>query len=415
MSQTVLSPAARRSGLTGWLLERLLARITAGRITVQLPDGTTRAAAGAAPGPQAELALHRWRAVRRLLLEGDTGFAEAYMDGDWTTPDLAGLLSFGAVNMGAIGVDGSLAVRLLRRLDHLRRANTRPGSRRNIRAHYDIGNDFYAAWLDAGMTYSAAYYEHDRQSLEAAQSAKLDRVADALALAGGEHVLEIGCGWGSLAERLIGRGCRVTGLTLSPAQLAYATARLSRAGLLGRAALRLQDYRDVTETFDRVVSVEMLEAVGEAYWPVYFARIASALAPGGIAVLQFISIAEPRFAAYRSGVDFIQKHVFPGGLLPSVAAVRTEAGRAGLAMETVTQFAAGYATTLAEWRRRFHAAWPGLRTQGFDERFRRKWEYYLAYCEAGFRTGLLDVGIYRLRHEAAAGDWPGGASPVAHR
>ncbi len=388
----------RRTGLAGWLVARKLAGVIAGRIVVQLPSGARHAAGGSAPGPEAALVVHRWRALRRLLIEGDLGFAEAYMDADWSTPDLPALLHFGALNQDAIGVEAGWPLRLLRRVWHACRANTRTGSRRNIRAHYDIGNDFYAAWLDAGMTYSAAPFEDAAMSLEAAQAAKLDRIVTALRIDGSEHVLEIGCGWGSLAAALAARGCRVTGLTLSPAQRSYASARLADAGLAAQADLRLQDYRDVTGQFDRVVSVEMLEAVGEEFWPAYFRTLARCLAPHGVAVLQFISIAEHRFAAYRAGVDFIQRHIFPGGLLPTVGAVRAEAARAGLAMETVAQFAAGYAATLAEWRRRFLAAWPTLRAQGFDDRFARKWEYYLAYCEAGFRSGLLDVGLYRLRH-----------------
>jgi cyclopropane-fatty-acyl-phospholipid synthase len=388
----------RGPGPFGWLVARKLAGIVAGRIVVQMPNGARHVARGAAPGPEAVLVLHRWRALWRLLIEGDLGFAEAYMDADWSTPDLPALLAFGAVNQDAIGVEAGRPLRLLRRVRHRCRANTRAGSRRNIEAHYDIGNEFYAAWLDAGMNYSAALFEHGETTLEAAQAAKLDRVVAALEIAGTEHVLEIGCGWGALAQALAARGCRVTGLTLSPAQRNYAGARLADAGLAPRAELRLQDYRDVSGRFDRIVSVEMLEAVGEEFWPDYFRTLARCLAPHGTAVLQFISIAEQRFAAYRAGVDFIQRHIFPGGLLPTIGAVRAEAARAGLAVETVAQFAAGYAATLAEWRRRFQAAWPALRTQGFDERFGRKWDYYLAYCEAGFRSGALDVGIYRLRH-----------------
>ncbi len=410
MSQTMTSPAlparrARRLSFA-WLAERLLARMVAGRLSVRLPDGRTLTAAGAAPGPEATVILQRWRPLRRLLIEGDIGFAEAYVDGDWTTPDLAALLEVGARNQNAIGFDAGFAVRLLRRLAHRRRDNTRSGSRRNVRAHYDIGNEFYREWLDSGMTYSSALYTRNDESLEDAQVAKLDAMIAALSLAGGEQVLEIGCGWGSLAERLAARGASVTGLTLSPAQRAYATARMAASGFAAGVELRLQDYRDVTGRFDRIVSVEMLEAVGEAYWPTFFRRLAMCLVPDGIGVLQFISIAEDRFDAYRAGVDFIQAHIFPGGLLPTVTAMQREAERAGLVLETVTQFAASYAATLAEWRRRFHAAWPRIAARGFDERFRRKWEYYLAYCEAGFRSGLLNVGIYRLHPLHAGPDAP---------
>jgi cyclopropane-fatty-acyl-phospholipid synthase len=227
-------------------------------------------------------------------------------------------------------------------------------------------------------------------------------VLELLRLRGGERVLEIGCGWGALAERLAREaGCEVVGVTLSPSQLAYARARLDAAGLAARADLRLQDYRDVRGRFDRVVSIEMLEAVGEAYWPVYFARLRDALAPDGIAVLQVISIEERRFDSYRHTPDFIQRHVFPGGMLPSVPALRDCIARAGLALESAEHFALSYAATLAEWRRRFHRAWPDLRSGSFDEAFGRKWDYYLAYCEAGFRAGAIDVGLYTLRHARA--------------
>lgn len=401
MSHSVLSSVASTSrrgrGPLDWIIAKMMARVVAGTLVVRTPRGVTRSAVGKLPGPAVSIDLHRGRAVWRLLLAGDIGFAEAYMDGDWSTPDLPALLEFGALNQDAIGVDGSRAARVLQRLWHRASANTRAGSRRNIRAHYDIGNQFYTTWLDRGMTYSAAIYADPAQSLEQAQDEKLARIIDLLALRGSERVLEIGCGWGSLAERITARGCHLTGLTLSREQHDYALARLTSAGMADRADMRLQDYRDTEGRFDRIVSIEMLEAVGAEYWPAYFACIRDRLAAGGHAVLQFISIAEDRFAAYRDGADFIQRHIFPGGMLPSVPAMQVEATRAGLVMETAVTFAPGYAATLAAWRRRFLGAWPTLCEQGFDERFRRKWEYYLAYCEAGFRTGILDVGLYVVR------------------
>jgi cyclopropane-fatty-acyl-phospholipid synthase len=402
-SSTHLPALARDASTSARFLALLLHRIAAGRIEVHTPNGERIAHSAVAPGPSAALLLHRRRGLRRLLLGGDLGFAEAYMDGDWSSPDLPTLIEFAARNQAELGdrIAGVGALRWLNRLLHRRRANTRGGSRRNIEAHYDLGNDFYAAWLDAGMTYSSALFSAAGQSLESAQAAKLERITDLLELRGGERVLEIGCGWGGLAEHLIGAaGCHVTGITLSPAQLGFSRARLERAGLLARADLRLQDYRDGVGKFDRVVSVEMFEAVGMDFWGTYFARLRERLAAGGLAVLQVISIAEEKFESYRASPDFIQRHIFPGGMLPTRTALRRCFAAAGLALTHEETFGASYAATLAEWRRRFHRAWPDLEKLGFDHRFRRKWDYYLAYCEGGFRAGAIDVGLYRLAHAA---------------
>ena len=386
-----------------FVLAKMLKRIAAGRLVVRLPTGEEIEGRGQGPGPEAVLILHDWAVLRQLVLGGDIGFAESYMDGHWTSPDPPALIELAAVNQEALGdaVTGSLALRLLHRLRHGRHANTRRGSRRNIVSHYDLGNDFYGAWLDEGMSYSSALYRAERQSLEAAQAEKQNRVMQLLALRGGERVLEIGCGWGGLAERLIAEaGCTVTGLTLSPAQLAYAQERLAAPIAAGRADLRLQDYRDVDGRYDRVVSIEMLEAVGQAYWPVYFRCLRECLLPGGAAVLQVISIAERKFEAYCRSPDFIQLYVFPGGMLPTVTIMREQIAAAGLALESFEAFGLSYARTLAEWRRRFLAAWPRLRQGGLDEVFGRKWDYYLAYCEAGFRAGAIDVGLYRITRPA---------------
>jgi len=282
------------------------------------------------------------------------------------------------------------------RISHALRTNTRRGSRRNIAAHYDLGNEFFAPWLDAGMNYSSALYT-GAETLERAQLQKLDRIGDLLALAGGERVLEIGCGWGALAERLICRyGATVCGITLSTEQLAYAKARLAGDAANGRADLRLLDYRDVDGRFDRIVSIEMIEAVGEHYWPAYFTKLRACLATGGIAVLQAITIDENRFADYRQSPDFIQRHIFPGGMLPTRAIIEREAMRAGLRLVFQHSFGDSYARTLSEWRARFLRAWPRLETLGFSQSFRRMWEYYLVYCEIGFRCGAIDVGFYKL-------------------
>jgi cyclopropane-fatty-acyl-phospholipid synthase len=394
---------ARHASLSGRLLLMLLRRIVVGRLEFQTPAGEIVAHQAAVPGPDARLVLHNWRMPRRLLFGGDVGFAESFMDGDWSSPDLPAVIEFAALNQPAFGraIEASLPARWLNRLLHLRRANTRSGSRRNIEAHYDLGNDFYAAWLDGGMSYSSALYTTPGQSLEDAQAAKLARVTDLLDLSGGERVLEIGCGWGGLAEHLIrAAGCRVSGITLSPAQRAFTQARLESAGLTMYADIRLEDYRDGVETFDRIVSIEMFEAVGMDYWHTYFTRLRERLAAGGAAVLQVISIADAKFESYRASPDFIQRHIFPGGMLPSPSALRRCIAAAGLALTHEETFGLSYAATLAEWRRRFHRAWPDLTRLGFDERFRRKWDYYLAYCEGGFRAGAIDVGLYKLVPQA---------------
>ncbi|CBS90795.1 SAM-dependent methyltransferase [Azospirillum lipoferum] len=389
---------------TGALL-RLAARIRVGELTLRLPDGRTLRFGDGATGPRADLALLDGSAARRLLLGGGIGMAEAYGDGLWTSGDLPALIELAIRNEAALkGVlKGTLAASAINRLFHRSRANSRRGSRRNIAFHYDLGNDFYRLWLDPGMTYSSALYEDDGQSLEDAQDAKIGRVAELLQLRPGDRVLEIGCGWGGMAEHLAGRcGASVVGLTLSAEQLSFARRRMEEAGLAGKVDLRLMDYRDAGGSFDRIVSIEMIEAVGEEHWPRYFASLRDRLVPGGAAVVQAITIDDARFPHYRRKCDFIQRHIFPGGLLPCPSALRAEAERAGLAVEHVETFGASYARTCAEWRRRFHEAAPRVAAMGFDPRFRRLWDYYLAYCEAGFRAGTIDVGLWRFRRPGSA-------------
>jgi len=394
----------RPSRLARWtpgqlVLRSLLRHFARGRLSITLPSGERMIHQGAQPGTEAAIVLHRWRPLLRLLTAGDIGLAESYVDGDWSSPDLTSLLMVAGENIAALEpvIAGKLPVRLLQRLRHLRNRNTRTGSRRNIASHYDLGNAFYAHWLDRGMMYSAAIYPDEHASLEEAQQHRLDHIAGLLALGGGEQVLEIGCGWGSLAAKLAGQGASVTALTLSREQQRHAEALVQRNNLGAAVEVRLEDYRDVQGTFDRIVSIEMLEAVGEAYWPSYFAKLRSALKRGGAAVLQVITIDEARFEGYRRSPDFIQRHIFPGGMLPTRTILLDQARRHGFSISSVEMFGRGYALTLAEWRRRFTAAWPSIEQQGFDRRFRRLWEYYLCYCEAGFRAGLIDVGLYRLQ------------------
>lgn len=381
------------------LLQRLTQGCQAGRVTVRFADGRVVRCGGDGAGPQAIIEIHRLRALRRLLAGGFLGLAEGYMAGDWSTPSLGDVLDFGAANAAALNrtLTGGRWHRATHALMHFARRNSRTGSRRNIARHYDLGNDFYAAWLDPGMTYSAALFEAPGQTLDQAQAAKNRRILDVLALGPGDHILEIGCGWGGFAEFAAREaGAKVTAITISKAQHDYARARIGAAGLGEHVDVRLADYRDVTGRFDRVVSIEMLEAVGEAYWPRFFATVSARLRPGGSALLQAITVPDQRFSGYRKTVDFIQKYIFPGGMLPCPGIIRAEAARAGLAHAGDFCFGASYARTLDHWRTGFHGRWPAIAVQGFDRRFKRMWDYYLASTAAGFRAGIIDVGQYHL-------------------
>jgi len=389
------APAQPFAGLCRFVLARILQGASHGTLLIVEPSGRRAVYRGSEPGADAQITFKRWRTLRRFLTAGHLGFGEAYVAGDFETPDVCALLTWALQNEQSLSRvwQGSLASRLASILMHLANRNTIAGSRRNIAAHYDLGNDFYTAWLDKGMQYSSAIYSAPDQSLEAAQEAKLDRIVELLAPEKADRVLEIGCGWGALAERLaVACGCHVTGLTLSTEQLGYAHERLARVTLAPE--LRLEDYRSLQGVFDRIASVEMIEAVGEAYWPTYFATLRRCLKAGGRAVIQAITINERYFPSYRAHPDFIQKYIFPGGMLPTPSAIRENCGASGLKLGTIETFGQSYAMTLAEWRRRFTAAFPGLRSLGFDDEFFRKWDYYLAYCEIGFRLGILDVGFY---------------------
>ncbi len=375
------------------------ARIELGELTVFTPTGYRHLFAGARPGPVATLSLHTKRAARRILFGGNVGFAEAYMDGDIDTPDLAALLELAALNEAAIddihyGKATKLAAvaGLARRFWHALRANTRSGSKRNIAYHYDLGNEFYRRWLDPSMAYSSAVYSDGAKDLEAAQQAKFARMAAMMGVKPGQKVLEIGCGWGSFAAYLAKEfRAHVTAITVSREQLAHTQARVQKEGLGDLVEPRFVDYRDVEGRFDRIASIEMFEAVGEKYWPAYFGKLRDSLTPGGRAALQIITIADRFFDSYRNGVDFIQRYIFPGGMLPSDAALKAEIARAGLTLDGQSNFGLDYAETLAEWNRRFQRAWPEIQGLGCDTRFKRMWEFYLAYCEAGFRARSIDV------------------------
>ncbi|MBD9650286.1 class I SAM-dependent methyltransferase [Ensifer sp. ENS09] len=389
-------------GVFARALDAVISSVDIGKISVILPSGERIEHIGARPGPSAAITIHKWRAVRRLATGGDLGFAEAYIDGDWSTPDLEATLDLAARNIDMLDgkISGHLTVRLLQRFRHALRANNKTGSRKNIAYHYDLGNAFYREWLDPSMTYSSALYAEPALSLEEAQRAKIERVKQLLSIKGGEQVLEIGCGWGALAVSLAHAGATVDGVTLSSAQLDHATECIRAKGLQEAVRLQLKDYRDVTGSYDRIVSIEMLEAVGEAYWPLFFKMLQQRLRAGGHAVLQVITIDESRFAAYRDAADFIQRHVFPGGMLPTKNIIQSQAAHAGLRMVQCEYFGSDYARTLLEWRKRFRAAWPRISALGYSEQFHRLWDYYLCYCAAGFKAGTINVGLYVLERPA---------------
>mgnify|MGYP002777023761 FL=1 len=365
-----------------------------GRLDFVLRDGRRFRVEGPEPGPVAELSIHDDDTFARLIREGDLGFAEAYLDGGWSTPDLQGFMDL--IQDGNEGVyDGYPGLGLVRAYEKLRfwlQANTRRQARRNIAAHYDLGNDFYRLWLDETMTYSSAVFETGQESLERAQERKYALLVDRMGARPGDHVLEIGCGWGGFAEYAAReRGLRVTGLTISPAQHAFAVDRIARAGLSDRVEIKLRDYRDETGVYDGVASIEMFEAVGEAYWPVYFGALRDRLKPGANATLQIITVPDRRWEVYRRGVDFIQKYIFPGGMLPSPGALRAEIARAGLTLKGSAEFGDSYSQTLRRWRETFEARWDEVARLGFDERFRRMWTLYLASCAGAFGGGNCDV------------------------
>jgi cyclopropane-fatty-acyl-phospholipid synthase len=373
---------------------RSLLGLKAGCLTAILPDGRHLRFRGSQPGADAIIQIKDYALARRVVAQGDLGAAEAFLDGMWDSPDIMDFLELFARNKEALQtrLRGLAPARLAMRLWHRARANSRKGSKRNIEYHYDLGNRFYEPWLDGTMTYSSARFAHEGQSLSDAQTNKYRSLAERIDLKPEHHLLEIGSGWGGFAEYAASEiGCRVTGITLSHEQLAFARERMMRKGLSDRVEIRYQDYRDVSEKFDRIASIEMFEAVGEAYWPTYFRKLHDCLKPNGIAGLQIITIGDAIFPTYRKGVDYIQRYIFPGGMLPSPKILREHVAKAGLTWAGHLDFGLDYAETLKQWRQRFQKAWPDIQPLGFDERFRRMWEYYLAYCEAGFRTGHVDV------------------------
>jgi cyclopropane-fatty-acyl-phospholipid synthase len=371
------------------------AGLARGSLRVRIPDGRAFLVRGKAPGPDAELILHNWRLPDRAFSGGTIGVAESYMDGDWDSPDVTTFLELFVVNTEAgekVAGGASWLLAAIQRVRHWLNDNTRAGSKRNISAHYDLGNAFYKHWLDPSMTYSSALFAAGANDLESAQTAKYRALARDTGISESDHVLEIGCGWGGFAEFAAREiGCKVTGLTISKEQHAFARERIARAGLADKVEIKLQDYRDEAGKYDRITSIEMFEAVGEKYWPIFFGKVKDCLKAGGTAGMQIITINEAAFNLYRKRPDFIQRYVFPGGMLPTPALLKSLGAAHGLSHLRERVFPQDYARTLAEWRARFWSSWEKIVPLGFDERFKKLWEFYLHYCEAGFRAEYIDV------------------------
>ena len=372
----------------------LVGKLNSGRVDFILPDGRRFRAEGSKPGPVAEVKINNPDVFARLVREGDLGFCDAYLDGWWTTPDLQAFMDFIHADNDDMydGFPGMALVRAWEKARFWFQSNTKRQALKNISYHYDLGNDFYSLWLDDTMTYSSALFNTSQESLEKAQIAKYASMVDQMGVQPGDHVLEIGCGWGGFAEYAAKeRGLKVTGLTISKEQLDYANKRIKSRGLSDQVNLKLQDYRDETGVYDGVASIEMFEAVGEKYWPVYFDKIKQCLKPGKQATLQIITIQDARWEVYRKSVDFIQKYIFPGGMLPSPSVLRKEVHRAGLSVQHSIEFGKSYSQTLRRWFEVFNNKWDNISAMGFDDRFRRMWNFYLTSCAATFESGNCDV------------------------
>jgi cyclopropane-fatty-acyl-phospholipid synthase len=390
-------------GLIGNLIvgaaRRWLPKNIKGSLEVTLPSGRKELLGERGNGFDADLTFKNFKVIWPSIRRGQLGFFESYMAGDVESRDLTAFFRFYLQNRD--GLDGASSgvffTSLFDKLWHKGRDNSHRGSKENIAAHYDLGNNFYQAWLDDTMSYSSAVFDGTGNSLEAAQRRKIEKVLEAAEVKPGKSVLEIGCGWGGVAEAVGKMGAKLRGITLSAEQLAFAKTRMKKHKLDDKVELVFEDYRDTKGLFDSIASVEMIEAVGEAHWPAYFRTLFDRLKPGGVAAIQGITIREDNYVAYRNSVDFIQRYIFPGGMLLTKDIMHEQTQKAGLLFEKMDCFGQSYAKTLAIWRDRFEAQWPKIQPMGFDERFRKMWNLYLSYCEAGFAEGIIDVGIYKLR------------------
>ena len=372
----------------------MAATMNTGILDFVLPDGRVFRANGKNPGPVAQVDIHNPEVFARLIREGDLGFSDAYLDSWWSTPDLQSFMDWVHAENDELydGFPGMSLVRAFEKIRFWLQSNSKRQARKNISHHYDLGNDFYRLWLDNTMTYSSALFTTGQEDLEAAQIAKYASMVDQMGVKEGDHVLEIGCGWGGFAEYAAKeRGLKVTGLTISKEQLEFSKNRIKNNGLEGKVDIKLQDYRDEKGRYDGIASIEMFEAVGQKYWPVYFDTIKKCLHPGRQATLQIITIQEDRWDVYQRGVDFIQKYIFPGGMLPSPNVLKSEVQNAGLSVVKSIEFGQSYSQTLRRWHDTFNAKWDQAAELGFDDRFRRMWNFYLTSCAATFESGNCDV------------------------
>ncbi len=393
---TILTTTKGQSGLPRYfgLAYEVVRNLEYGRLDFVLPDGRVFRAEGKKPGPSAELVVHNPDTFARLIREGDLGFCDAYLEGWWSTSDLQAFMDLIHTDNNHVydGYPGMALVRIYEKARHWLRGNSRKQARKNIAQHYDLGNDFYGLWLDETMTYSSAKFVSGAETLADAQTQKYASMVDQMGVKPGDHVLEIGCGWGGFAEYAAkARGLKVTGLTISQAQHDYAVARIAKAGLSDMVEIKMQDYRDERGSYDGIASIEMFEAVGEKYWPIYFDTLRDRLKPGGHATLQIITVPDKRWHVYKRGVDFIQKYIFPGGMLPSPAVLRQQVSRAGLTVRSSIEFGQSYSETLRRWHDAFNHRWDEVAHMGFDDRFRRMWNFYLTSCAGAFQGGNCDV------------------------
>ncbi|MEP0520753.1 MAG: cyclopropane-fatty-acyl-phospholipid synthase family protein [Hyphomicrobiales bacterium] len=373
---------------------RFGARLEVGSLVVTLPDQQVFKIEGSQPGPNADISIHDINFATRLFKRGDLGVAEGFMAEEWTSSDVTTFLELFCLNQGLIkeAIENRTGLKMLTKMRNWFTRNTRRGSKKNISAHYDLGNAFYTQWLDRTMTYSSALFENGNEDLSDAQTQKYRHLAEKTGFQSSDNVLEIGCGWGGFAEFAAKEiGCHVTALTISQEQFDFAKERVFKAGLSEKVDIKFQDYRDERGQYDRIASIEMFEAVGEEYWPVFFDRMKNCLKPNGTAGLQIITIQDRFFHSYRSDIDFIRRYIFPGGMLPSPEALRKLGNQVDLQLVSERIFGQDYAKTLKLWRERFDEAWPTIKPLGFDQRFMHLWRYYLHYCEAGFRSENIDV------------------------
>ena len=413
-SRTRTSDMTREVDSSDWLQALLqkpllatLEKFRIGRLKIEMPDGSVQDfGTTTADGPLAEIIVHNHAFFRKCVLYGNVGLGESYMDGDWDTPDIGSVIEWFIFNLhadkSAKGSSQKFRVlgllRILDRIRHRLRHNSKTLSRRNIEEHYDLGNDFYKLWLDPSMTYSSAKFSHAEQTLESAQSEKYDALCRKLQLNSSDHVLEIGCGWGGFALHAARKyGCRVTGLTISQAQHDEASKRVKNAQLEDRIKIRMEDYRDINGRYDKIVSIEMLEAVGDKFLETWCAKCDEILAPEGLLGIQMITVPDCDYDALRRGADWIQKHIFPGSLLLSVDRMNIAMKRTGnLFLHNLEDLGSSYSRTLGEWHSGFNMNLDAVRALGFSERFLRKWNYYLKYCQAAFASRNISVvqGVY---------------------